>query len=245
MAFCLMSNHFHLLIQVSSMPLTAIMQSFLTRYASYFNSRHGMTGHLFQGRYSAPHCAKDSYLLELVRYIHLNPVRAGLVRAPDDWHYSSHQAYLKGDAGLVEPSLALSLLDVDQAGARQSYRAFVAAAIGREDRPVDFFRPVEAMNRLEPKPAEEVEDRESGSDTLEVIARSVSVNLGLNMEAVLGPSRQHAVAFAKRAIMRRAVKQGIRPAKIAAFLNVTPSLVSKALSREEIGNNSRSDPLFR
>jgi REP element-mobilizing transposase RayT len=92
-AYALMKNH-HLLIEVEEIPLSSIMQSLLFGYARYFNRRYGEVGHLFQGRYKAILCDKDAYLLELVRYIHLNPVRAKIVRGPEDYVWTGHLSYL-------------------------------------------------------------------------------------------------------------------------------------------------------
>jgi REP element-mobilizing transposase RayT len=93
-AFCLMPNHFHLIIQVQQIPLSTIMRSALTSFAKYFNRTHHKIGHVFQGRYRAILCQKESYLLELVRYIHLNPVRAHLVESPQQWRWCSLASYL-------------------------------------------------------------------------------------------------------------------------------------------------------
>jgi putative transposase len=92
--YCLMPNHLHLLLQVQQVPLSTIMRSCLTRYAQQFNRIHHLTGHVFQGRYRAILCQKESYLLELVRYVHLNPVRAHLVEAPQQWRWSSLNDYV-------------------------------------------------------------------------------------------------------------------------------------------------------
>ena len=78
-AFCLMTNHIHLALQVGEIPLSRSMQNLSFRYTRWLNWREQRTGHLFQGRYKAVLVDGDSYLLELVRYIHLNPVRAGMV----------------------------------------------------------------------------------------------------------------------------------------------------------------------
>jgi putative transposase len=94
LGYCLMPNHFHLIIQVQQVPLSTIMRSCLTRYAQQFNRNHHLTGHVFQGRYRAILCQKQSYLLELVRYVHLNPVRAHLVESPQQWRWSSLNDYL-------------------------------------------------------------------------------------------------------------------------------------------------------
>ena len=78
-ALCLMPNHYHIEIETPNGNLSKAMQWLKTTYTVYFNHRHSRSGHLFQGRYKSIVVEKDSYLLELSRYIHLNPVRAGLV----------------------------------------------------------------------------------------------------------------------------------------------------------------------
>ena len=93
-AYCLMSNHVHMAIQVAETPLSRIMQNLSFRYTRYINAQQKRTGHLFQGRYKALLIDADVYLLELVRYIHLNPVRASIVKTPKDYQWSSHHAYL-------------------------------------------------------------------------------------------------------------------------------------------------------
>jgi putative transposase len=78
-AFALMNNHVHLLLRSGAIGVSAVMRKLLTWYALYFNRRHGRTGHLFQNRYKSILCEEEPYFLELVRFIHLNPVRAGMV----------------------------------------------------------------------------------------------------------------------------------------------------------------------
>src|SRR5690606_10860929 len=82
-AWALMSNHFHLLLRTGSYPVATVMRRLLTGYATSFNRRHRRQGHLFQNRYKSILCQEDAYFLELVRYIHLNPLRAGLVQDLD------------------------------------------------------------------------------------------------------------------------------------------------------------------
>jgi REP element-mobilizing transposase RayT len=97
-AFCLMTNHIHLAIQAGEIPLSRIMHNISFRYTSWINRRMKRTGHLFQGRYKAILVDADSYLLELVTYLHLNPVRAGMVTDPGEHPWSSHRAYLGNEA---------------------------------------------------------------------------------------------------------------------------------------------------
>ena len=92
--FCLMDNHLHMAIQVGETPLSKIMQNLSFRYTRWINKKKKRIGHLFQGRYKALLVEQDSYLLELVRYIHLNPVRAKLVKSPGRYRWSGHNAYL-------------------------------------------------------------------------------------------------------------------------------------------------------
>ena len=93
-AYCYMTNHVHALLQVSDTPLSRIMLLVAGRYARAVQSRLDTTGHLFEKRYHALLVDADEYLLTLLRYIHLNPVRANLAASPDDYPWSSHHVYL-------------------------------------------------------------------------------------------------------------------------------------------------------
>jgi REP element-mobilizing transposase RayT len=130
-AYVLMSNHVHLLIETGKEPLSKIMQGLQQRYTGYFNRKYKKVGHLFQGRYKAILCDRDSYLLELVRYLHLNP---GRLRAPiDPWKYrwSSHGAYL-GRSGVVQVATGVVLGELaNSVGvARRAYLRFMAEGRG-------------------------------------------------------------------------------------------------------------------
>ena len=89
-AYCLMTNHVHLLIERQADSIGRIMHRVLTGYSQYYNRRYGRVGHLLQGRHKAILCQSDRYLSELVRYIHLNPVRAGMVDKAEQYKYSGH-----------------------------------------------------------------------------------------------------------------------------------------------------------
>lgn len=93
-AFCLMSNHVHLLIQVDDTPLSKCAHFIAFHYACWFNDRQGLSGYVFQSRYKAILVTRDDYLLQLCRYIHLNPIVAGIVKDLDKYFWSSHKDYL-------------------------------------------------------------------------------------------------------------------------------------------------------
>lgn len=90
-----MPNHVHMLVEAGAIPLSRVMQALQFNYTQKFNRRHKRVGHLFQGRYKAILCQKETYLLELIRYIVLNPVRAHLVKRPTDWCWSSYYDLLR------------------------------------------------------------------------------------------------------------------------------------------------------
>lgn len=95
-AFCQMGNHYHLLVETVDGNLSAGMRQLNGLYTLKFNRRHGMVGHLFQGRYKAILVQKEAHLLELSRYVVLNPVRAKMVSRPEDWNWSSYVAVMSG-----------------------------------------------------------------------------------------------------------------------------------------------------
>ena len=135
-AFCLMGNHIHLAIQVSDIPLSRIMQNLSFRYTRWINSSYKRMGHLFQGRYKALLVDKDSYLLELVRYIHLNPVRAGLVDDPAEYEWSGHRSYLgKEHIPWLTCDAVLAQFGNTVKEGRKQYARFVMDALDEKHRP--------------------------------------------------------------------------------------------------------------
>lgn len=131
-AFCLMSNHVHLAIQVGAVSLSRIMQNIGFRYTRWINWRRNISGHLFQGRFKAVLVDADSYLAELTRYIHLNPVRAGMVKSPEEYPWSGHRAYLGSEEiPWLTTDWVLAQFGGSIARSRREYRKFVE--MGRDE----------------------------------------------------------------------------------------------------------------
>ena len=132
--YALMDNHYHLLIETPRANLSRIMQTINTSYTVYINLRYQRSGHLFQGRFKAILVDKDEYLLQLSRYIHLNPVRAEVVEKPEDYPWTSYHLFLgeKKDP-LVDTSEILFLFGRNDKRARRSYRAFVEGTVNAEN----------------------------------------------------------------------------------------------------------------
>ncbi len=125
-AFCLMSNHVHLAIQVGDIALSRILQNVSFRYTRWVNARQNRSGHLFQGRYKAILVDGEAYVLELTRYIHLNPVRAGMVQKPNDYLWSGHQAYLGREViPWLTTDWVLSQFSKREGLARKAYDRFI------------------------------------------------------------------------------------------------------------------------
>ncbi|MDD2336878.1 MAG: transposase [Geobacteraceae bacterium] len=147
-AFCLMTNHLHLLIQVADVPLSRIMQNLSFRYTRWSNRRQGKSGHLFQGRYKAVLVNADEYLLELVRYLHLNPVRVGMTRDPLEFPWSSHRAYCgKENIPWLHTDLTLSAFGKRRDTARRKFLQFVLDGLDERHRP-EFHRGIGADSRV-------------------------------------------------------------------------------------------------
>lgn len=125
-AYSLMPNHVHMLIETGETPLSRIMQALQFNYTQKFNRRHKRVGHLFQGRYKAILCQKETYLLELIRYIVLNPVRAHLVKRPIDWRWSSYYDLLRFNGEhIVSADAVLGLFGKKPSVAAKSLQKYV------------------------------------------------------------------------------------------------------------------------
>ena len=180
-AFCLMPNHVHLLLECGEQPLSKFMQGIQQSYTQYFNLKYKKVGHLFQGRYKAIICDKDEYLLELVRYIHLNPVRSKLVKSPEQYEHSSHVLYLTGKSGnVVDSTFVIKLM-----GGRKSYRRFVHDGVGEghkdeyyELRDQQILGADEFEQKLKEKSgeSEEAPKKKSLAEVIEIVAQRMKVN---------------------------------------------------------------------
>jgi REP element-mobilizing transposase RayT len=165
-AYCLMDNHYHLLIETPDANLSKGMRHLNGVYTQKFNRYHNRVGHVFQGRYKAILIQKESYLLELARYIVLNPVRAQMLRSANDWPWSSYRA----TAGFIEPE---KWLIVDWVLSAFSKRKSLA---------VKRYRDFVSQGRNQPKPWEQLKNQiYLGSDEfVDEMQRKISVDSNLS-----------------------------------------------------------------
>ncbi|MEQ8175465.1 MAG: transposase [Syntrophomonadaceae bacterium] len=125
-AYCLMDNHVHLLIDTKEHHISVIMRGVATRYATYYNWKHDRVGHVFQDRYKSEPVENERYLLAVVRYIHNNPVQAGLANTPEDYEWSSYLAYLSNSAHVpyINRHVVLRLFSDKEESAITQFMAF-------------------------------------------------------------------------------------------------------------------------
>jgi REP-associated tyrosine transposase len=137
-SYCLMGNHYHLLVETARATLSRGMHSLNARYSQVFNRRHERAGHVFEGRFKAIVVERQAHLLELHRYIVLNPVRAEIVRRPEDWPWSNYRATSGAIAypPWLEVGSTLALFSSFGSGATGAYARFVAEGILRPGSPL-------------------------------------------------------------------------------------------------------------
>lgn len=131
-AYCLMVNHFHLLLETKLPNLSRIMHYIKGSYTTYYNIRHQRTGHLFQGRFKSIVVDKSSYFLELSRYIHLNPISAKIVNDPSDYVWSSYRGYLGKEDKYIDRDQVKQYLGMTS----REYRRFVLAGLKEPQDPL-------------------------------------------------------------------------------------------------------------
>jgi len=134
-SYALMDNHIHLMLQMcKGFLLASLMHWLQLGYARYFNERHRHVGHVFQARYHALLVDKDNYFLAVDRYIHLNPVRAGMVQRPEDFRWSSYRHRL-GLAGIVDVDheAVLAYFGTTQESQRKNYVAFTESTMQKPE----------------------------------------------------------------------------------------------------------------
>lgn len=198
-AYCLMPNHVHLAVEQGPASLSVFMHALQSSYTQYFNRRHGRVGHLFQGRYKSFLVDCDRYFLALVRYIHENPVKAGIVRDARLYQWSSDRFFRGGtDAPWLDLDRALAILGSSRREAIRNYRELMDGpesasaydgliALGGSVKGDEEF----AREALRPVC---LPQRRSHSWTAEAVARSIAACAGLSLADLKGRTRRHDVS---------------------------------------------------
>ena len=240
-AYCLMTNHVHLLLERQEETVGGIMQRVLTGYSQYYNRRYKRIGHVFQGRHKSILCHSDQYLAELVRYIHLNPVRAHMVDDAKEYPYSSHRAYLGLEQDeLVDVDPVLRLFGPTKKVAREYFAAYVAAGVGLEY-PKDFDSPAEGhilgseefidttIHRIGDTPrrrAEHTKKHERHFDASALIS-AIETVFGLSGDKFCGPEKSAKAVLAKEVLILIGREQGAGVAELSLISGLDTSNISR------------------
>ena len=236
-AYVLMSNHVHLLLETGKVGLSKIMQGLQLAYTGYFNRKYTKVGHLFQGRYKAVLCDRDAYLLELVRYIHLNPAR---MRSPIDalqYRWSSHGAYLGQAAEVkVATSVVLGELANSVGQARRAYLRFMAEGKGLGHQP-DYYEVWDQRILGDERFVEEIDERIRAEREIEVPGpRATFSNLlhltaqcfGVKEKELVAVGRQRHCVRARSMLVYLAREWArVSVKEIARRLHRDPSIISR------------------
>lgn len=213
LAYCLMSNHFHLLLETGLVPIGDVMRRVLCRYARRYNRANKRLGHLFQSRFKAKLCVDEAYFVTALRYIHQNPVKAGLVDAPGDWVWSSHRQFVRGPrSALLSLDRTLGLLSDDRTLARERYLRLM-----QEE---SDFTPC-----FDPSPAPKPEPSQC-LPSLDQLAELVPLTNRIQDAPGIRP---RSVSRFRRAFAAIAAEHGYGGSAIAGFLKVTPAAVTRYL----------------
>ncbi len=237
-AYCLMPDHIHMAVQVGDIPLSRIMQNLSFRYTQWMNRRQDRVGHLFQGRYKAVLVDADSYLLELVRYIHLNPVRAGMVKSPEAYPWSSHLSYL-GEKKLpwLRMDWVLSRFSSSGSQTGNEYREFVHSELAGGQKE-EFHRGTKGERRVlgENPFIEEVfrraQQERKKTPSMGDIIRRVCEHYGVEETELSAPGKSHRVSLVRGVIARLILESGeLTLAELSRRLNRDISTLSSAAKR--------------
>ena len=254
-AYCLMTNHVHLLIERMTDDVGRIMHRVLTGYTQYYNRKYRRSGHLLQGRHKAILCQSDMYLAELVRYIHLNPVRAKMVRKVENYPYSSHRAYMGLEpAGPVDIDPLLRRFGPKKAVARERYAKHAAAGmkLGHLDRLYETNQGVLGSEEFVDATIHRIgEFKPKGTPRAAAAAEFDGKSLMAAVERVCGIQRQEFSSRAKGALVVAArealVLSGRRLGASATDLARLTGLDIACISRRHDAaiRRSKEDPSFR
>jgi REP element-mobilizing transposase RayT len=246
-AYALMENHVHLLIETKEVPLSKILQGINQRYTMYFNRRYATVGHLFQGRYKAMLCEKDSYLLSLVKYIHMNPVRVGRAKSPGAYPWSSHRSYIGQTMGrrIVDSEPVLKIFGEDRRKATRAYREYIEekGMLRRED----VYATVDQRIVGDERFVEEVKTRTGRSVvpgkrrylyTLPEIAKAVEEMYAVSLEQLRVKGRGEESGCGRKLMSLVAKEYGYKGQEVAEYLWRDPSVITRYL---EEGNRLWSE----
>jgi REP element-mobilizing transposase RayT len=250
-AYCLMPNHFHLLIEMRDESISQIMQRVLTSYSQFHNRKYKKIGHLFQGRYKSILCQSDRYLAELVRYIHLNPVRARMVKRAEGYEYSGHRAYIGRDATrLVDSQPVLRHFGGTKKRAVEVYQRFVEAGVGQKSQE-EYYRAAEGrllggedfLQEIKHRVGEHRRQRKKPLEPISMkkLIEAAERTSGLRREYFCGKGKTRGVVAIREAVIVLGRERGIGNKELALALGIDESSVTRRIEAARLRLGERAE----
>jgi putative transposase len=241
LGFCWMTNHLHALVQIADQPLGKVMQRIAARYSRHRHKQLGTTGHLFERRYRAWLVDTDQYIVALLRYIHRNPVEAGIVKSVKDYPWSSHRAYLGLESfNWLNVEFGLGLFGKTMAVARQHYEmlmnqeSYASEARILEDAHPDDPRVLGGDRFLASLAPPKIRPRRCC--TLDQLAEKICAEHGVSVESAKSTSRDRLLSRVRKEIAKQALEGRVASLhQIARFLGRSPPAICQLLQRHRNG----------
>jgi putative transposase len=240
-AYVFMNNHVHLLIDTRDTPLSRILQGINQSYTARFNRRYKTVGHLFQGRYKAILCDRDRYLLSLVKYIHLNPVRARASKTPGEYPWSSHRAYIEPvRQSIVDEDKVLRMFSEDKGSARRLYQAYVSDGIAVKKE--DIYSVVDKRILGDERFTESVMEkcdasiepgRKEKEYSLAAMAAAIGETFGITLRQMRQKGKDRGITHGRKLLSLVAHEYGYRGREIAGYMGKDPALITRHIKEKE------------
>ncbi|HBV95850.1 MAG TPA: hypothetical protein DEF36_02200 [Desulfotomaculum sp.] len=225
--YAIMGNHYHLIVQIRAETLRSVMHRINLRYSKYFNRKYQRTGHVFEGRYRAIPVVEEKYMVALLRYIHQNPVKAGICRSVEEYIWSSDRYYRENIQGCVEIDLVLDMLSGSRKAALEKYKEFMA----QEE--TGNFENVRTIGKSEDNPEIHTSYQKEVRKGLDEILLSSGVS-EMEFELIKKGSRKRGLSVFKLAYARKALEANYTLKEIGNNIKISDVAIVDMLKRNNL-----------
>jgi len=230
--YVLMDNHYHLLLQTGAIPLSKTMQRINLRYSKFYNQKYNRHGHVFGGRYKAGLVQDESYLFAILRYIHQNPVQAGICKQVYDYKWSSDPAYRNNVERLTDISFILDTLSDNRMNAIEKYKRLIGEEV-QNDFDYEKHNLIGDEDFRESKRKEIAYENSNLGRERKILADLLQLSGAskVEQELILSGSRKRSLQDYKRKFALEARVEGYTFKEIGAYINISDAAVNKLISK--------------